>query len=326
MTFNCICAKVLSSKQNCTAERRSNFIFILNVPLCFVKRKGAIFMLNLEIAKLFLASIVNKTPPIIGESLDIVLKELDKVEKNLDHTLKELEVSKKNLDQAKDELNNLGINESIISAKNFLSSFPSLPLTYKENESTFIEKLNAAVNVLRQNQLVWYCVSDLPNEIWRDVVDYENLYKVSNYGRVKSLQANRDLILSQASKKKSSQYVFANLRKDGQVEYPAIHRIVAKVFLPNPENKAEVNHKDGIKNNNCVWNLEWATRAENKRHAAELGLTRKGELTDKQAEIIRRIYEPRNKKYNAKALAEIFNVSADTIYHIATGKSYKSKK
>lgn len=66
--------------------------------------------------------------------------------------------------------------------------------------------------------------------------------------------------------------VMLRARTLGLNKYPTVHRLVADAFIPNPENKSTVNHKDGNKENNCVENLEWATNKENTQHATKTGL------------------------------------------------------
>lgn len=116
------------------------------------------------------------------------------------------------------------------------------------------------------------------NEIWKDVVGFEGLYQVSNLGRIKSLSKNvgfyfrKEKILSNCYQ--NNGYLVVNLSKKTEVSRKSIHRLVAQAFIPNPERKAQVNHKDGNKQNNCVSNLEWCTDSENKRHAFKTGLNK----------------------------------------------------
>lgn len=103
-------------------------------------------------------------------------------------------------------------------------------------------------------------------EIWKPVKGYEGKYFVSSLGKV----ANNQKVLS--NHRINSGYVIVSLTKDSTQSTKLIHRIVAEAFLDNPDNKPEVNHKDGVKTNNRLDNLEWCTSSENKRHALDSGL------------------------------------------------------
>ena len=70
----------------------------------------------------------------------------------------------------------------------------------------------------------------------------------------------------------SNGYAKVFISQEGKRKYPMVHRLVAEKFLPNPEKKPCVNHKDGNKLNNSVENLEWVTHSENTRHAIKMGL------------------------------------------------------
>lgn len=95
---------------------------------------------------------------------------------------------------------------------------------------------------------------------------YEGRYSVSEYGLVRNDRTNK-IIGS-----KSSEYVNVTLSKSGKAKKTYAHRIVAEVFVENPDNKPHVNHIDGNKRNNHYSNLEWVTSRENIRHSIAMGL------------------------------------------------------
>jgi len=125
-------------------------------------------------------------------------------------------------------------------------------------------------------------------EVWKDIDGYENLYQVSNKGRIKSLERYRktkhlsgvnsgyiqkELIKSQKKLKPnktsnvSSCYMQVTLCKNGNSKIFSVHRLVANAFIPNRHNKPYVNHLDGNRENNDASNLEWTTNRENQIHA-----------------------------------------------------------
>ena len=111
-------------------------------------------------------------------------------------------------------------------------------------------------------------------EQWKPIERFEN-YEVSSLGNVRSLNyGNTEEIRALKSRKNKGGYSIINLHKNGKQYTKIIHRLVAQAFIPNPENKKEVNHIDGNKENNAITNLEWCTGKENKQHAWKIGLCR----------------------------------------------------
>lgn len=111
-------------------------------------------------------------------------------------------------------------------------------------------------------------------EIWKDIEGYEELYQISNYGRVKSLPRNGTILSSRILKpgRDSNGYLFVNLHRNNIAKHCSIHVLVAKAFVPNPDNKPTVNHEDGDKTNNVFSNLTWATYKEQLEHSFKMGL------------------------------------------------------
>ena len=99
-------------------------------------------------------------------------------------------------------------------------------------------------------------------EIWKDVIGYEDLYKVSSLGQIQ-VKSNLKFLRPAIDK---YGYTKVNLHKNGKSKCFKIHRLVAIAFISNPENKDSVNHIDHNKLNNCVENLEWVTHRENMNH------------------------------------------------------------
>ena len=107
-------------------------------------------------------------------------------------------------------------------------------------------------------------------EKWRDIAEYEGIYQVSNMGNVRSLKREVNGVhIPPALLKPSTygRYYRVKLYKNGIGKMYMIHRLVAKAFIANHENKPQVNHKDGNRLNNTAANLEWCTQSENNKHA-----------------------------------------------------------
>ena len=114
------------------------------------------------------------------------------------------------------------------------------------------------------------------------VKGYEGLYVVTSEGSVIGLRSGKELKTTNVRG-----YLRVKLYRNAQPKMYLVHRIVADAFIPNDDNKSQVNHKDGNKSNNNVENLEWVTQSENQVHAYINGLnspTHANEVTKKKVE------------------------------------------
>ena len=107
-------------------------------------------------------------------------------------------------------------------------------------------------------------------EIWKPITGTKGFIEVSSKGRVRSLLRGTPRVLKSQVDNKGYHRIRVTIERE-KMAYK-VHREVAKAFLPNPSNLPQVNHKDGNKDNNSVYNLEWVTNKENAHHAIENGL------------------------------------------------------
>lgn len=111
----------------------------------------------------------------------------------------------------------------------------------------------------------------MPTDEWRVSPLYGGVFEVSNRGEVR-----RDGKIKAPHRLKGG-YLVINVNVNGKHTTGLVHRLVASAFVPNPDNKPEVNHIDGNKENNCADNLEWVTPKENIAHARKTGLLKESE-------------------------------------------------
>lgn len=171
-------------------------------------------------------------------------------------------------------------------------------------------------------------------EIFKDVENYEGYYQISNLGRIKSLQrfAKNHSGFKKVLKERylnpiigKTGYYVVSFKKDGIKKTFKVHRLIAIAFIDKVEGKEFINHKNGIKTDNRIENLEWCTILENNRHSREIGLTNQdgynnvsSKLTEEQVIFIT------NSEIPLKDLAIMFNVNFTTVYKAKNRITYKN--
>lgn len=169
-------------------------------------------------------------------------------------------------------------------------------------------------------------------EVWRDIPGYEGFYKASSQGRIRSV--NRVTSTKKCEGKilrqydKGNGYYVISLCKNGNQKTNLVHRVIAQTFLENTKKLPQVNHKNGIKSDNRLINLEWCSRSENIQHAFKNGLIKspaKG-LTGYKSSKGKEIHQfdldgnHLNTFGSARQAAISINASRSSITMCATGK------
>ena len=167
-----------------------------------------------------------------------------------------------------------------------------------------------------------FTLENLDGEIWLPIPDFEG-YHGSNFGRVKSFHKGKVKILKPLFLNK---YLAVQLSTGGKKKFRHVHRLGAQLFIPNPDNLPQGDHRFGMKFDCSVWNLRWATQAQNNQYAFDMGLIKSGEdcsyakLTNEQVRYIRENPDG----LNLDQLAEKFGVANTVISAIQRGKTYKN--
>ncbi|WP_417444605.1 NUMOD4 motif-containing HNH endonuclease [Joostella sp.] len=166
-------------------------------------------------------------------------------------------------------------------------------------------------------------------EVWKPIKGFEGVYAISSKGRVKSFKKDpKGYILS--NKNSKGWYLNIVLKTRNKYKSIKIHRLVAKHFIPNKDNKPFVNHKNGIKTDNRVENLEWCTPSENVKHAVKIkpsmlsGL-KKYNQEIKPKKIVQKSLKNKmiNVFKNSTEAAKKTGVCARNILQVANKKEYK---
>ena len=161
-------------------------------------------------------------------------------------------------------------------------------------------------------------------EEWKD---YIYNYQVSNHGNIRNKITGKILKTNKTGRGYVS--VTVSLGSSNNKQCIKIHRAVAELFIPNPNNLPQVNHKNGNKDCNKYWNLEWCDNSYNMTHAYNSGLHKKytgsenhnAKLTQVDVDFIKKNYIPRDINYGIRALSRKYGVNKETIRRIVIGKT-----
>lgn len=181
-------------------------------------------------------------------------------------------------------------------------------------------------------------LQDLEGEIWKRIPGY-SLYEISNMGRLKTFNwkgCGRTVIMKPALDGNGYLRTMLKRDSDGKVCTIKVHRLVAITFIPNPENKPQVNHINAIRSDNRAENLNWMTHAENIKYSFTIGIScNKGEngptskLTYEEAKKIREKFtygikggKKLSGQITRKMLAEEYGLSETGIKRILANKTY----
>lgn len=156
-------------------------------------------------------------------------------------------------------------------------------------------------------------------EIWKTTSDYPN-YEVSTNGQVKKKSTGKILVCTDDSRG----YPAVTLINDTGQHTKNIHRLVAETFIPNPENKRTVNHKDGNKRNNHISNLEWNTLSENVKHAYDNGLKKRPDNAGSPKRRVR-IVETGEEFDSVGSCARAINGNQAHIFNCLSGRYHTHK-
>lgn len=193
---------------------------------------------------------------------------------------------------------------------------------------------------MRENCICKFYDTKIIDENSTVILGFDYEYIVQKDGTIISHARyhNKNMIMKQHSSKDG--YKNIGLILNGKTSDHRVHRIVASAFVPNPDNKPFINHKDGNKSNNNYDNLEWCTQKENVKHsinvlkkwsssekqslaAQKLGIQRR-KLSIEEAREIRRLYAEEN--ISCLKLSKMFGLSKPCVLRIIHYESYKEEK
>lgn len=174
-------------------------------------------------------------------------------------------------------------------------------------------------------------------EIWKEVDGYNGIYFVSNLGRIKSvdhyINSRWGCVLKKGRflkfRKSIKGYIQVSFSLKGKRFNTGVHRVIARAFIPNPLNKPQINHINGIKDDNRLVNLEWCTNRENQIHAVKNKLVNlnygerhhNSKLTNKEVVKVRELHKI---GFTNIELAKDYKISATAMSNILRRKTYNN--
>lgn len=168
--------------------------------------------------------------------------------------------------------------------------------------------------------------NEFPNERWLPVVGYEGIYDVSDYGRIRRMKAACGTSVGRLlhPMMDTHGYLQVCLSYKNSQHMLKVHRLVAQAFIGAYPPGKEINHRDGVKTNNALPNIEYVTTSENQLHALDLGLSLRGEnhyrakLCEADVHAIRSLFG----EITQRSIAKKFGVKRTAISNIKSGKSW----
>lgn len=181
----------------------------------------------------------------------------------------------------------------------------------------------------------------MPEEIWKPVVGFEHSHEVSNLGNIRTIQ--REVPVENSTyghtflrripqrpvktRPDKNGYSIANLAiAKEKTETVKAHRVVAQAFIPNPDNLPQLNHKNGVKDDNRASNLEWCTNLQNRRHAVSAGLHATGERAGRSHLKERDVQEIRYLKkcgIDGVTISKLYGINHKIVSSIHTRRSWR---
>lgn len=162
--------------------------------------------------------------------------------------------------------------------------------------------------------------------MWKEAYGFNN-YLCNENGEIYSLLSKK--VMKTHSDKDGYQQLRMTITKGKAITVKA-HRLIAQTFLPNPENKQCINHKDGNKKNNAVSNLEWCTAKENNKHARKVGLLNDYGINNSRAvcnqEVLDEIRQLISEGKGNTEIEKITGISNKVVSNIRRGRNYKKER